>query len=74
MITEATFHENPPCLFSHPRNLDWTARVLVLQSEMTNSDAQGVADIEYRSGKLPAFSPNSPEIAAAKEYIAALKG
>jgi hypothetical protein len=41
---------------------------------MTNSDAQGVADIEYRSGKLPAFSPNSPEIAAAKEYIAALKG
>lgn len=62
-----------PCMFSHPRNLDWTARVLELNQEMTNSDAQGVADLEYRQGKLPVYPEGSRWHVEAKKYTANLK-
>ena len=60
--------DDQPCMFSHPRNLDWTARVMQLWETMSNSDAQGVADLEYRQGKLLVFPPGSVEITKAKEY------
>ena len=62
-----------PCHFDHPRNLDWTARVLELQGEMTNSDAQGVADIEFSQGKLPVYPQGSKWNEAAREYISWLQ-
>ena len=40
-------------MYVHPRHADWLGRVLVLQKEMTRSDAQGVTDLEYRRGILP---------------------
>ena len=73
IMTASDFHSNPPCNFNHPRNIDWTARTLELQGEMTNSDAQGKADLEYRQGKLPTFSEGSEWKNAAVKYLKSLK-
>lgn len=59
-------------MFSHPRNIDWLARVSELEEEMTTSDAQGVADLEYRSGALPVFTTENPYFVAARKMISVL--
>ena len=43
-----------PSMFTHPRHMDWEARVRQLEEAGdTRSDAQSAADVEYRFGKLP---------------------